>query len=124
MDFQFTYDAGEIMATCSMGHEALANWLNIEVRSNPSLISTALLQLQNAKIRSFPDDIVLLGCEYSLFINADEVMIKANNLEIAGQDEPEDGFHYYDEESIAFCGTEDFERFLRSYLAFNAQPNG
>lgn len=124
MDFQFTYDVGEIMATCSMGHEALANWLNIEVRSNPSLISTALSQLQNAKIRPFPDDIVLLGCEYSLFINADEVMIKANNLEIAGQDEPEDGFHYYDEESIAFCGTEDFERFLRSYLAFNAQPNG
>ena len=50
-------------------------------------------------------------------------MIKANNLNTETDQEAllmqtEQDFHYYDSESIAFCGLEDFERFLRSYLAF------
>ena len=97
-----------------MEHEAFANWFNIEVRSNPQLISTALFHLQNLPA-SHAADVVLTGAEYSLYINADEVMAKANNLAIENQDALEDGFYYYDDESIAFCGIEDF---LHSYLDF------
>ncbi len=107
-----------------MGHEALANWVNIEVRSNSQLISTALALLQQASTLTFPAETRLIGREYSLFINAEEVMIKANNLDIDSQDETEEDFHYYDAESIAFCGPEDFERFLQSYLTFNASLRG
>ncbi len=103
-----------------MEHEAFANWFNIEVRSNPQLISTALFHLEN--LPAHPEqDIILNGAEYSLYINADEVMAKANNLAIENQDELEDGFYYYDQESIAFCGTEDLAHFLQSYLAFIRQ---
>ncbi|MDE3971348.1 YacL family protein, partial [Glaesserella parasuis] len=30
----------------------------------------------------------------------------------------ENGFSFYDEESIAFCGLEDFEMFLNAYQKF------
>ncbi|MFZ7199295.1 YacL family protein [Avibacterium avium] len=118
MDYQFFAQGGQISAKCSMGHEALANWLNTEVRSNSQLISTALSLINQAR-QAPMQDFKLLGAEYSIFISADEVMVRANNLSIDEQQELEQDFHYYDEESLAFCGLEDFEQFLQSYLSFN-----
>ena len=45
---------------------------------------------------------VLVGAEYTLFLNADEVMVRANNLAIESDEILEQDFHYYDEESLAF----------------------
>ena len=45
-------------------------------------------------------------------------MIRANNLAIETDEILEDDFHYYDEESIAFCGTTDFIHFLNAYLIY------
>lgn len=122
MDFQFTRHLGTVAAKCSMEHEALANWFNTEVRSNSALISTALSAVQQAKRFSLEREISLIGAEYSLFIYADEVMIRANSLAMEDNQlqELEEDFYYYDAESIAFCGLEDFEKFLNSYLAFIA----
>lgn len=118
MDYQFLYQSGKVTVHCSMGHEALANWFNTEVRLNSQLISTALSLIDKA--RQIPNqDFSLIGSEYSLFINKDEVMVRANNLTIETPQELEQDFHYYDEESIAFCGLEDFEQFLQSYLTFH-----
>lgn len=119
MDYQFILHSGKILAKCSMGHEAVAAWLNSEVRSDPTLVSTVLEKLHQAQTSSA--EIKLVGKEYGLFINADEVMIRANNLDIESQESLDDDFHYYDSESIAFCGLEDFERFLQSYLAFQGK---
>lgn len=103
-----------------MEHIALANWFNTEVRLSPALISTALTEVNKAQNYSGEQEICLPGKEYSLFIRADEVEIKANNLNIADSYEQEldPDFHYYDAESIAYCGLEDFEHFLRSYEDF------
>ncbi|ABR74395.1 hypothetical protein CBG46_00050 [Actinobacillus succinogenes] len=120
MDFRFTSLQGHIVAQCSMEHIALANWFNTEVRLNSPLISTALAETVKAKNYNGAQETRLIGTEYSLFIRADEVVIKANNLCIADNQEREleQNFHYYDAESIAFCGLEDFEHFLRSYQDF------
>ncbi|MGC6406328.1 YacL family protein [Bisgaard Taxon 45] len=119
MDFQFTSHLGSIRVKCSMGHEAMANWFNSEVRSDTTKIQTALQQLDTLKAQQ---EIRLIGKEYSIFINQAEVMVRANNL-MFEQDQPlEDDFHYYDEESIAFCGTDDFIHFLQSALAFIQSP--
>ncbi|WP_439291290.1 MULTISPECIES: YacL family protein [Lonepinella] len=119
MDFQFTYYQGNVIVKCSMEHFAVANWFNMEVPHHSQLISTALLHVQQAKSFTPEQESQILGKEYSLFINADEVMIRANNLSMNNDDEElEQDFHYYDEESVAFLGLEDFEQFLRSYLAF------
>lgn len=98
-----------------MGHEAIANWLNSEVRSNSEKIRNLLQQIQNIKPQQ---ELTIVGSDYSLFINQDEVMARANNLVIEDDSLPEDDFHYYDEESIAFCGTDDFVHFLQAYLDF------
>lgn len=118
MDFQFTHFQGNVMAKCSMEHIAVANWFNTELPNNSDLISTALNAIQQAKKHLCEQDMTLIGKEYSLFINADEVMVRANNLAFTASDELEPDFHYYDEESIAFCGLEDFEHFLLAYQDF------
>ncbi|VTN14078.1 Uncharacterised protein family (UPF0231) [Raoultella terrigena] len=43
------------------------------------------------------------GHEYTLWLDGEEVMIRANQLEISG-DEIEEGMSYYDEESFSLCG--------------------
>ena len=115
MDFQFTHYLGNVHAKCSMEHIALANWFNSEVRSNSQAFLTALSACEQIKNN---DEVTLIGSEYTLFINTDEVMIRANNLAIETDDILEDDFHYYDEESIAFCGTTDFIHFLNAYFEF------
>lgn len=115
MDFQFTHYQGNVSVKCSMEHIALANWFNTEVRSNPKAILTALSTAQSL---SENQENILIGAEYTLFLDADEVMVRANNLAIETDEILEDDFHYYDEESIAFCGTQDFIHFLESYVDF------
>ena len=115
MDFQFTHYQGNVSVKCSMEHIALANWFNTEVRSNPKAILTALSTVQSL---SENQEKILIGAEYTLFLDADEVMVRANNLAIETDEIQEDDFHYYDEESIAFCGTQDFIHFLEVYVDF------
>ncbi|OOF43541.1 YacL family protein [Rodentibacter trehalosifermentans] len=115
MDFQFTSYLGEVTVKCSMEHIALANWFNTEVRSNPQGILTALSSAQQL---SENQETRLIGSEYTLFLNADEVMIRANNLMMESDEILEEDFHYYDEESLAFCGTTDFIHFLNAYIDF------
>jgi len=45
------------------------------------------------------------------------VMIRANLLEFEGE-EMEEGMNYYDEESLSFCGVEDFLQVLKAYRSF------
>ncbi|WP_032825156.1 YacL family protein [Haemophilus haemolyticus] len=115
MDFQFTHYQGNVSVKCSMEHIALANWFNTEVRSNPKAILTALSTAQSL---SENQEEILIGAEYTLFLDTDEVMVRANNLAIETDEILEDDFHYYDEESIAFCGTQDFIHFLEAYVDF------
>lgn len=117
MDFQFTHYQGNVSVKCSMEHIALANWFNTEVRSNPKAILTALSTAQSL---SENQENILIGAEYTLFLDADEVMVRANNLTIETDEILEDDFHYYDEESIAFCGTQDFIHFLEAYVDFTS----
>ena len=115
MDFQFTHYQGNVSVKCSMEHIALANWFNTEVRSNPKAILTALSTAQSL---SENQEEILISAEYTLFLDTDEVMVRANNLAIETDEILEDDFHYYDEESIAFCGTQDFIHFLETYVDF------
>ncbi|TDQ57142.1 hypothetical protein EDC45_1535 [Mesocricetibacter intestinalis] len=121
MDFQFTSSGGEISLKCSMEHQAVAHWFNTEVRLNPALIESVLKSILQVRNSPAYQDIRLCGAEYSLYINAQEIMIRANNLDLEApaQQLLEPDFHYYDEESLAFCGLEDFEALISAYLNFN-----
>ena len=57
------------------------------------------------------------GHEYTLWLDGEEVMIRANQLDFSG-DEIEEGMCYYDEESLSLCGVEDFLRVVNAYRTF------
>lgn len=120
MEYQFTHSMHGVVARCSMDHEAFARWLNTEITENPKdlpLIFTEIDRCRNA----FPNhyQAVFEGREYTLLIDSEEVMVKANNLDdVFDESDMEEGFQFYDQESIAFCGLEDFEAFLKAYQQF------
>ncbi|WP_324681943.1 YacL family protein [Bibersteinia trehalosi] len=121
MEYQFTHTMHGVVAKCSMDHEAFARWLNTELAPNPKDLDKILQEIDRCR-KSFPNHYEALfeGHEYSLYISYEEVVAKANNLEMAldDLDAIAEGLNYYDEESIAFCGLEDFEAFLTAYQRF------
>lgn len=123
MEYQFTHTMHGVVAKCSMEHEAFAHWLNIEVVQHHQDLAVVLNEIARCKA-AYPNyyEWVLEGREYSLYIDHDEVIAKANNLDAVFDDDPlEDGMQFYNEESLAFCGLDDFERFLNAYLAFSTK---
>ncbi|WGE32931.1 YacL family protein [Actinobacillus genomosp. 1] len=121
MEYQFTHSIHGVVAKCSMDHEAFARWLNTEITENPKELINIFAEIEKCRA-AYPNhyECVFEGKEYSLFFDCDEVMVKANNLDDAFDEEQmEDGFQFYDQESIAFCGLEDFENFLKAYQKFS-----
>lgn len=119
MEYQFTHTMHGVVAKCSMDHEAFARWLNTEISADPKQLHDIFTEIAKCKI-SPNYEAIFEGREYSLYLNAEEVMAKANNLEMDIDDfeQMDEGFNFYDDESIAFCGLEDFEAFLAAYDKF------
>ncbi|EFM89846.1 YacL family protein [Actinobacillus pleuropneumoniae] len=121
MEYQFTHSIHGVVAKCSMDHEAFARWLNTEITENPKELINIFAEIEKCRA-AYPNhyECVFEGKEYSLFLDCDEVMVKANNLDDTfDESQIEDGFQFYDQESIAFCGLEDFENFLKAYQKFS-----
>ncbi len=117
MEYQFTRTAYGVITKCSMEHEAFGYWLNNEItQDNLQLIFDTLAQCKVTYPNTFEWE--LTGKEYSLYINNDEVIVKANSLMLDYADEIDDDFQLYTQESIAVCGIEDFEKFLTAYQEF------
>ncbi|MFW9310958.1 YacL family protein, partial [Glaesserella parasuis] len=70
MEYQFTHTMHGVIAKCSMDHEAFARWLNTEIVPNPK------------ELKDQNYEWIFEGKEYSLYINIEEVMVKANNLDM------------------------------------------
>lgn len=120
MEYQFTHTMHGVIARCSMDHEAFARWLNNEIIGNDKALHIILEEIERFK-EIYPNqyEFVFEGKEYSLYFNGDEVIAKANNLEDDFDESlMEEGFNFYNEESVAFCGLNDFEAFLKAYQKF------
>lgn len=119
MEYQFTHTMHGVVAKCSMDHEAFARWLNTEISPDPKGLREIFFEINKCK-QSRNYEAIFEGKEYSLYLNAEEVMAKANNIDMDVDDfeQMEEGFNFYNEESIAFCGLEDFEAFLQAYERF------
>ncbi|MGC6388252.1 protein YacL [Ewingella sp. S1.OA.A_B6] len=116
MDYDFLRDiTGEVKVRFSMGHEVVGHWINEEVKGDFSVLDK--VEAAIAEVKGSERQWELVGHEYSLLLGDDEVMIRANQLGFEG-DEMEEGMSYYDEESLAFCGVEDFLQVLAKYRTF------
>ncbi|ABX22682.1 hypothetical protein SARI_02834 [Salmonella enterica subsp. arizonae serovar 62:z4,z23:-] len=119
MDYEFLRDVtGRVLVRMSMGHEVVGHWFNEEVKENLALldeVEQAALTVKGSE-RSWQR----AGHEYTLWMDGEEVMIRANQLDFSG-DEMEEGMSYYDEESLSLCGVEDFLRVVVAYRNFMQQ---
>ncbi|MBW7983019.1 YacL family protein [Enterobacillus tribolii] len=116
MDYEFRHDAADrVVAVFSMGHEVIGHWLTEEVKGDLTIIDQVeemAAQLKGSE-RQWQRD----GHEYTLWMDGEEVMVRANQIDFSG-DEIEEGMHYYDEESLSLCGVEDFLQALKQYRRF------
>ncbi|MEG3135230.1 protein YacL [Rouxiella sp. T17] len=116
MDYDFLRDiTGQIKARFSMGHEVIGHWLNEEIDSDLSLLDK--IEAAAAEIKGSERSWQMIGREYTLWLDEEEVMVRANQLDLES-DGMEEGMNYYDEESLSFCGMEDFLLVLQKYRAF------
>ena len=83
LEYQFTHSMHGVIARCSMDHDAFARWLNTEITENSKDLSLILTEIERCK-QAFPNQYqaVFEGREYTLILDSDEVIVKANNLEV------------------------------------------
>ncbi|AIR70679.1 protein YacL [Dickeya fangzhongdai] len=116
MDYEFLRDVtGQVVVRMSMGHEAVGHWLNEEVKGQQEVldeVEAAVRELAGSE-RQWERP----GHEYTLLLDSEEVMVRANQLAFE-TDELEEGMSYYDEESLSLCGLEDFLELLEKYRTF------
>nr|WP_281647398.1 YacL family protein [Parendozoicomonas sp. Alg238-R29] len=124
MEFEFRRDVtGELAASFSMGHEAIAAWLLEEVGSRKAVLPdlySAISQLQNCERWEYLRD----GQEYNLRLTRSEAEICNAQIDFEADDIDADqceGLGFYDDEARSSCGLDDFlnmlqewERFVRS----------
>ena len=116
MEYEFLRDVtGIVKVRMSMDHEAVGHWFNEEVKENLALLDEVEQAAQTVK--GSERQWQRAGHEYTLWFDGEEVMIRANQLEFSGE-EMEEGMNYYDEESLAFCGLEDFVAVIKAYRDF------
>ncbi|MCA6223111.1 YacL family protein [Photorhabdus antumapuensis] len=119
MEYEFLLDVtGQVTSRFSMDHEAIGQWLNEEVKGDLAVIDKIASAL--AEIKGSERQWQLVGHEYTLLMDDEEVMVRANQLEFE-TDSMEEGMSYYDNESLAFCGTKDFIDMLADYRGFILQ---
>ncbi|OBW93954.1 hypothetical protein QV01_00150 [Gallibacterium genomosp. 3] len=121
MEFQFyRLDRQTVNVSCSMEHEAVARWANNEIQGDLKKIKEILVILKQCQTTPHTVDKIITGKEFSLHINHDEVVVKANILfdENLSDEILEDELQFYDEENMALCGLEDFIHFLNEYCQF------
>ena len=122
MEFEFIRNTlmGKYYVKPSMGHEILGRWLEEEIGKDKQKIQK-IEQLLQAVEQSPLLEHRFMGCEISLIIQGDEVVAEENVLghgEVILEDSE---LNYYDSESIASCGLDDFVSLLKQWKAFLQQ---
>ncbi|ERK12352.1 hypothetical protein L579_0518 [Pantoea sp. AS-PWVM4] len=118
MEYEFLRDlTGKVKVRMSMDHEAVGHWFNEEVDENLTLLDEVEAAVQ--QVKGTHHQWQRVGHEYTLWLDEEEVMIRANQLALE-DDGLEEGMTYYDEESLAFCGVEDFLAVITAYRQFLA----
>jgi uncharacterized protein len=119
MEFEFKTDYlnDSFRAEFSMGHEAVGHWLVAELGTTVAAIEQLLAKLNLIKQQENAET-VIEGRDFSLTLTPQDIMVKANSLQLEALIPEGEDLSHYDDESFAECGIEDFETMLRSWLEF------
>ncbi|MTI14879.1 YacL family protein [Sansalvadorimonas verongulae] len=126
LEYEFRKDiTGELSASFSMGHEAIAAWLLEEIGQRTPVLPAlykAIDQLQNHERWEY----VLDGVEYNLRLTCSEAEIcnaqidfEADSFRVDGVDMGEgQDMDFYDDEARSSCGLDDFKNMLKEWELF------
>jgi len=119
MEFEFRKDFISEQATVklSMDHEAFATWLEQEGQS-VNWIEDLLAKIMLLQQRSVME-VKVPGSEFLLLMNQDEVQVINHSLiNDQGEGDLQDDLQFYDLETEACCGLEDFLNLIESWQEF------
>lgn len=121
MEYQFTKSiTGEYHIRCSMGHEVIGRWLQEELGADKFALKGLLGVIAEIKA-GVRREYIQHGKEISLSLLRDDVLVEENVLSMDQESDPEGEFDFYNSESSAICGLEDFEDLLLSWSDFIAR---
>ncbi|OOE90176.1 YacL family protein [Salinivibrio sharmensis] len=120
MDYEFSRNSFDdsYRIVFSMGHEAIGRWLLDELGTELTQVTSCLHTLQQLE-----SELQWRGHTFTLTANRDEVVVVANAMLQPASDEAqttlnEQALTFYDEESSAACGYQDFLAMLEAYQDF------
>ncbi|WP_162062455.1 YacL family protein [Vibrio taketomensis] len=119
MEFEFIRNTlmGEYYVKCSMGHEIVGRWLQDEVGKDWQKIAQVEQLIENA-LANPQSEHLLEGTEITVSIVEDEVVVQENVLSHGEEMDADSEFDFYDCESTASCGLEDFSIMLEQWKSF------
>lgn len=119
MDYEFKKNTldGSYYCSFSMGHEIIGRWLQEEISHDSQKVDHVLQAIHQAEQAPSQEQVVE-GREISLMILTDEVTVQANVLSHEDELESESDFDFYDCESTASCGLEDFKQMIAQWCEF------
>ena len=118
MDYEFSCDeCQQPVARFSLGHEALGRWFSEELCSSQHRIEELLGIIQQFEVSRCGNH-QILGPEFQLVINHDQVEVIALALSFDPDEELPEDTSLYNDESYAECGLQDFKQALLSWQAF------
>ncbi|SKC33323.1 hypothetical protein CZ809_02910 [Photobacterium piscicola] len=118
MDYEFKKNTldGSYHAIFSMGHEVLGHWIIDELGKDVEKIDMVIDQL--SALKNSTKEWRLTGDELTLCLQDNEALVQANCLFSEEDEDFEEDFHFYDEESMSVCGFEDLAQALEAWRAF------
>lgn len=118
MDFEFKKNTldGSYHVVFSSGHEAIGHWLIEEISTDINKLDSIMQQIGAQK--NINQEWRLIGHEWSIFVEQNEIHITSNHLLNIEEDDLDDDLSAYDDESESWCGIEDFEQVLLSWREF------
>ena len=119
MEFEFIRNTlmGEYYVKSSMGHEIVGRWLQEEIGKDWQKIEQVEKLLE--QVRQAPQlEHTLVGSEISLNAQGDEIIVQENVLGHGQEMDEGSEFDFYDSESTASCGIDDFEDLIEQWKTF------
>lgn len=119
VDFEFRKDTltGLYRVIISMEQIALGNWLQGTLGSDKATIALIQSEIQLLKTKQ-KQEYRLVGEEMTLTLTQEDACACANSELIDFGEELQEDMNYYDAETLAYCGLEDFEILLDAWLDF------
>ncbi|MGF1752702.1 YacL family protein [Vibrio makurazakiensis] len=119
MEFEFVRNTlmGEYYVKCSMGHEIVGRWLQEEIGKDKQKLEQVRELIERSR-QDLSTEVSLLGKEITLTINEDEVTVQENVLSHEYELEEGSEFDFYNCESQANCGIDDFELLIERWIDF------